>query len=78
MPTFATIYDAYRQSQPQNLSLEDFSRLGNLATGSENFNEGVNGWFGGGVKRGSYWLDRGWKQLVCRRPLPRWAEAFLI
>ena len=59
MPTFATIYDAYRQSQPQNLSLEDFSRLGNLATGSENFNEGINGWFGGGVKRGSYWLDRG-------------------
>lgn len=59
MPTFATIYDAYRQSQPQNLSLEDFSRLGNLATGSENFNEGINGWFGGGVKRGSYWLDQG-------------------
>ena len=56
---FAKIYDAYREANPQTFSLEDFSKFGNAYTQSKDFDAGDNGFFGGAVKRGSYFLDKG-------------------
>lgn len=64
MIKFSDIYDLYRNQQasgdsPPDQSLADFAKEGNAATNSQDFDAANTGTFGGLIKKGSYWLDRG-------------------
>lgn len=70
--SFDDVYTQYRKSGlTDKISLADYAKLGNFATGTSDYDQANNGWFGQGVKKGSYWLNQG----IDATPLPNMAGA---
>jgi len=62
--SFAETYDLFRQlssegSIPKEWGLPQFARAANDITQSQDYSAGDTGWFGGAIKKGSYWIDKG-------------------
>jgi len=59
--TFKQVYDLYQSKAPQigDMSIQDFSKIANYVTNSNEYDTGLTDGIGGALKKGSYWINRG-------------------